>query len=145
MKTLAYVSLGVAATAVTFLSSANPMWFGISVSGLAAVGVWQFGKCHHPRPLGLLPPVVLADGHRQPAQWFCERCGRSWPAMLERSTAPIPRFQGHDEGKAREAARRASAYEARMRDLAVQRAGMAKPAGARRTPGPVPIGTRRAS
>src|SRR6185295_10041047 len=90
----------------------------------AARAVWWFGRCRHPRPLGLVPPVVDAHGERQPARWFCGQCGEYWPAVFEHEHAPIQRFHGYDESKARESAKRAAALEQRQRELAVRRAGM---------------------
>jgi hypothetical protein len=82
----------------------------------------------------------------RPARWFCSRCGKEWPAVFDRPKPPVPRFVGHDESKARQAARRAEALAARQVDLAIQRAGMSRKhvAGRRReVTGPVPVETRR--
>ena len=123
------------------------LWLGIAASAFLTVAVWKFGGCHHPRPLGLLPPVHGPEDGRLPARWFCSQCGRSWDASIERLPAPVPRFQGFDATKAPLAARRAATLEQRMRELAVQRGGMKKPAApvARRANAPVPIHARRAA
>jgi hypothetical protein len=107
-----------------------------------------FVGCRHPRPLALLPPVRTSDGVKQPAQWFCGACGLAWPADIEHANPPVPRFVGHDESKASQAARRAARLEVRYRALAVQRAGMSRPQvtqATRRRQAPVPIQPRRAA
>ena len=97
--------------------------------GLIALGAGsQFLKCRHSGPLGLLPPVEGDNGERLPARWFCDRCGKSWPAGLERDHAPIPRFTGYDPTKAVSAARRAGELEASQRKLALRRSGIHSPA-----------------
>jgi hypothetical protein len=130
--------------AVAFLPS---IWLAVAASALLTVGIWKFGGCHHPRPLALLPPVHGPGDEHLPARWFCSRCGRTWTAAMERLQAPVQRFAGYDATKAPQAARRAAALEQRMRELAVQRGGMKKPAApvARRVAPPVPIHTRRAA
>lgn len=119
-------------------------------TGVLGVGFWWFGRCHHPRPLSLLPPITDEDGLRTPAQWFCAQCGEHFPANFEHERLPIPRFSGYDESKVTAAARRAADLEPRQRRLALRRAEMAKrrPAAAHppvtppRTE-PVPISDRR--
>jgi hypothetical protein len=105
----------------TFGSQASAV---VLVGGLGAVAVWWFGRCHHPSPLGLLPPTTDADGVRHPAQWFCGACGASWVAAFDRDREPIRRFDGFDSTKAEHAARRADELERRQRALAVRRAGL---------------------
>ena len=92
------------------------------VIGAAAMAVPTF-RCSHPGPLGLLPPITLPDGSRTPAQWFCDNCGKSWPANFEREQRPIPRFEGYDESKAASAAKRADDLYKRQHAMAVKRAG----------------------
>jgi hypothetical protein len=125
------IVLGVAASGVALWL--HPAWLvaGVGTAGLAAL--WRFGRCPHPRPLGLLPPVTDADGTRTPAQWYCGQCGERFPASFEHEHAPIQRFSGYDETKARNAARRAADLDDRRRQLAVKRAGMA------RRPEPQPV------
>ena len=108
----ALVTLGIQAGAVVF------------VTALGGLAVWWFGRCHHPSPLGLLPPTTDAEGHRQPARWFCGACGTSWVAAFDRDREPIRRFDGFDSSKAQDAARRADELERRQRALAVRRAGL---------------------
>lgn len=104
-----------------------PVFIGlVGVSGVGA-GLWWLGRCHHPRPLGLLPPTWNDYGERQHAQWFCAACGKTWAVQMDRNEAPVQRFTGYDESKAPEAARRATALEARRREMAVLRAGLRKP------------------
>jgi hypothetical protein len=121
-------------------------WVLAGLGSVLAAGLWKFGRCPHPRPLGLLPPTTDAKGTRTPAQWYCGQCGERFPAAFEHDHTPIQRFEGYDETKARNAARRASDLEDRRRQLAVRRAGMA--GAARRVegdhtpasrPSPVPI------
>jgi hypothetical protein len=113
------------------------IWLGVAAAALMAVAILKFGGCHHPRPLGLLPPVS-AGGERMPARWFCSQCGQTWAIGLDRAQPPVPRFQGFDPTKAPQAAKRAAALDQRMRDLAVQRSGMKKhaPAAPRQAPAP---------
>jgi hypothetical protein len=93
--------------------------------GAAVAFFAWFGRCHHTGGLGLLPPVTDADGSRQPARWYCDSCGRSWPADLEHERRPIVRYSGYDETKLPAAARRAAVAERQRQTLAVQRAGIA--------------------
>ncbi len=107
------------------------------IAGLAAAVAFfaWFGRCHHTGALGLLPPVTDAMGVRQPARWYCDACGRSWPADLEHERRPIVRYSGYDESKLPAAARRAAVAERQRQTLAVQRAGIA---GRRREAVPAP-------
>jgi hypothetical protein len=126
LATAAVVTVVLLGVALMFVS--EPVLLGVGLAGLTGLGVWQLGRCHHPRPLALLPPVVAPSGERTPAHWFCAGCGRTWPAFVDRPRPPIQVFRGHDESKAREAAKRAAAFDGRRRELAVQRAGLKKPA-----------------
>ena len=125
-------------------------WFLVaSVGVVGAVALWRAGHCSHPRPLGLVPPVVDDDGTRHPARWFCGQCGRYFPADFAHQQRPVQRFSGYDESKAPEAARRAAALSDRQRELAVRRAGMSKrpaptPPARSTRPEPVPIRGRLA-
>jgi hypothetical protein len=112
---------------------ATGFWVLLVVAGLAAA-VWRFGRCHHPGPLGLLPPTHEHDGTLRSAHWFCDACGRSWPAVFERTQRPIARFVGYDASKAEAAARRASDLLKRQRALAVKRSGITQRKPARRRP-----------
>jgi hypothetical protein len=120
-----------AATTVVFVSIAAALALlgtqagvVVLVIGLGGLAVWWFGRCHHPSPLGLLPPTTDAEGNRQPARWFCGACGVSWVAEFNRDSEPIRRFDGFDGSKAKDAARRADELERRQRALAVRRAGL---------------------
>lgn len=124
--------LSVSAAAGLFLWG-RPAWLFLT-SGILGAGFWWLGRCRHPRPLALLPPVTDEDGRRQPAQWSCSQCGERFPANFEHERLPIPRFTGYDESKATAAARRAADLEQRQRRLAVKRAGMT-----RRTPATRPV------
>ena len=116
--------LAMSAAAGLFLWS-RPAWLFLT-AGAVGAAFWWMGRCHHPRPLALLPPVTGEDGRRQPAQWFCAQCGERFPANFEQERVPIPRFSGYDESKAVASARRAADLEQRQRQLAVKRAGMTK-------------------
>ena len=99
------------------------------VLGTAAVAVscWFCGKCHHRGPLGLLPPVELADGTRQGSQWFCDACGKSWPAGIEHASTPIVKYAGYDQSKLPLAAKRAADLARKKQEMAVRRAGIGAP------------------
>lgn len=99
-------------------------WNLVLVAGVCGVALWQLGRCRHRGPLGLLPPIHNADGTDVPARWFCDACSRTWPAVFERDQHPVMRFEGYDESKAQNSARRADELERRQRALALRRAGM---------------------
>ena len=104
----------------------RPRFWGVLLSIGTFVGVaWQFARCRHSGPLGLLPPLHDETGALVPARWYCDRCGKSWPAVFERDQQPITRFAGYDESKAPAASRRADELARRQRALAMRRAGIA--------------------
>jgi hypothetical protein len=96
------------------------------VGAILAGAIWMMSRCRHPGRLGLLPPSALADGTRLPARWFCDACGKSWPAAFEHENTPVVRYSGFDETKAPAAARRAADLDRRKQALAVKRAGLAE-------------------
>jgi hypothetical protein len=99
----------------------------LGLTGLAvalAMIVWRLGHCRHPGPLGLQPPITNADGTRTEAHWYCDHCGRSWPAAFEHEARVVRRFDGYDQTKAFDAARRAEELTKRQRHLALRRAGL---------------------
>lgn len=98
-----------------------------AVAGVGAIGAGAYwvSVCRHPGPLGLLPPTTADDGTRSPSRWYCDACGRSWPAGLESDHAPVVRFSGYDESKLPAAAKRAAAFEKQRTLLAAKRAGIA--------------------
>ena len=96
----------------------------LGVAAAVIVGVRAF-RCAHPGPLGLLPPTTADDGTRTSAKWFCDSCGKTWPAVFEREQRPIRRFEGYDASKAAAAARRADDLYKRQQALAMRRAGLA--------------------
>lgn len=102
-------------------------WTMVLATVVATAGLWQFGRCHHPGPLGLLPPSTDDAGQPVPARWFCDGCGKSWPAAFEHGQPPVRRFDGYDPSKAVTAARRADDLARRQRALAVKRAGLEAP------------------
>ncbi len=104
-----------------------------------AVLVWRLSRCPHSGPLGLQPPVTNPDGTRTPAMWFCDRCGKSWPAGFEHDAHVVTRFVGYDESKAASAAKRAEELSRQQRALALKRAGYGagRRARAARTPADV--------
>jgi hypothetical protein len=107
-------------------------WVIAATIAALAVTAWQLGRCRHRGPLGLLPPTHDDDGHAQPARWFCDACGKTWPAVFEREQRPIARFVGYDESKATAAARRAEELARKQRALAMRRAGIVRVPAARR-------------
>jgi hypothetical protein len=124
-----YVVWGLAASiaAIAVAIAAPVVAAGVlGVAGLG-LGIYLIGRCRHPGPLGLLPPTVAADGTRTPAQWYCDACGRSWPAGLESDRSPVVRFTGYDESKLPASAERAAALDRQRHALAVKRAGLSSP------------------
>lgn len=99
-------------------------WVIVGAIAVLALAAWQLGRCRHPGPLGLLPPTHEPDGSVVPARWFCDGCGRTWPAVFEREQRPVARFVGYDQTKATAAARRAEDLARRQRALALRRAGI---------------------
>jgi hypothetical protein len=131
--------------AVLVLTAAVTHWWPVVVgTGMLAV-LWPLLRCHHPGPLGLLPPVVDdVSGERLPARWYCDHCGQAWPAGITHGPTPVQRFSGYDQTKAQSAARRASELAAAQRDLAVRRSGAAGSAApVAKKPRAVPFGSRR--
>lgn len=118
---------GSAAVVLSLVALGSPLTREAGLIGLglcAVVAISRSAWCRHPGPLGLLPPVTNVDGTRSSAQWFCDRCGKTWPAAFEREHRPILRFGGYDQSKAPHAARRADELERRQRQLALRRAGL---------------------
>jgi hypothetical protein len=111
---------------------------GIGLLAIAVIGVafWLLTQCRHPGRLGLLPPTVRDDGTREPARWFCDQCGKSWPAAIEHESTPIVRYSGFDQTKAPAAARRADEADRKRQALAVRRATRAEtgPSRSRQVP-----------
>jgi hypothetical protein len=120
------IGLMVLAGGAWALLQIRPRFWGVLVSiGAVAAVMWQFARCRHSGPLGLLPPVHDETGALVPARWYCDRCGKSWPAVFERTQQPVTRFAGYDESKAPAASRRADELARRQRALAMRRAGIA--------------------
>jgi hypothetical protein len=89
----------------------------------AAAGLLLALRCRHPHP-ALQPPLQTESGERHHARWYCDDCGRSWPAVFERDRAPVLKYAGFDQAKAPEAERRARMLDVRRRELALDRAGL---------------------
>jgi hypothetical protein len=101
----------------------NVLWLSVpALIGLVALA-WRF-RCLHRGPLSLLPAVTDFTGEKLPARWYCDRCGRSWPAQFEHETKPIQKYIGYDEKKAAAAIERAQTLEDQKRSIAMQRAGL---------------------
>jgi hypothetical protein len=128
--------------------SMRVLWIGVPALGVL---VWQCARCRHAQPLGLLPPIVDAQGARVPSRWYCADCGGMWPAVFDHGHAPILRFAGFDQSKAPAAAKRAHELEDGLRLLAIKRSGMSRPVvphkiqlkPAVRAKGPVAVPSRR--
>ena len=117
------VVVGAAALAVT---APRLLLVGAAVAATTAALAWV-ARCRHRDGLGLLPASNNADGTRTPARWYCDSCGRSWPAGFERDRAPVVRFTGYDQSKLPAAARRADLLARQRQELAVRRAGLVTP------------------
>jgi len=105
------------------LLAGNWLWIGVpALVGLAALA-WRF-RCLHSGPLSLLPAVTEFTGEKLPARWYCDRCGRSWPAEFLHETRPVQKFVGYDEKKAGLAIERAQMLDDQRRSIAMQRAGL---------------------
>lgn len=102
-------------------------WLGVPVVLGGSVIFWGLRLCRHPGPLALLPPTTDFTGVRQPARWYCDKCGRTWEANFERVQRPVQKFVGYDETKAMGSAKRAAELADKRRALALDRAGF-KPA-----------------
>jgi hypothetical protein len=94
----------------------------VAIAG-GVVLAWRLLRCSHSGPLGLQPPVTNPDGTRTSAMWFCDRCGKSWPAGFDQHAHVVTRFVGYDESKATGAAKRAEELSRQQRVLALKRAG----------------------
>jgi hypothetical protein len=123
---LGLIGVGAAAVAASFTGS----WPFVLAAVVGGVGVFWLGQCRHPGPLGLLPPTTEADGSAVPARWYCDSCGKTWPAEFDHGHPPVRKFDGYDPTKAVTAARRADDLARRQRALALRRAGLeaARPA-----------------
>jgi hypothetical protein len=119
----------IGATVFGVLAVVSVWWSSVLMSAaLLAALAWQMARCRHTQPLGLLPPIMDERGQIVPARWYCDTCGKSWPAMFERGKAPVRRFIGYDQSKAVAAARRADELVEGQRALALKRAGIRKSA-----------------
>ena len=121
-RTLTYVVLIVVCGVALSLAGAGRVAAVLTFAGVAAVTALTW-RCRHSGPLGLLPPTTNADGTRTAAQWYCDACGKSWPAVFDRSQQPVRRFEGYDESKAVDAARRADELYRKQHAIARKRAG----------------------
>ncbi len=131
-----FIALAVVIVGAAAIQQTGGSWMMVVAVAALAATAWRVSRCHHPGPLGLLPPTHEADGSTVPARWFCDGCGKTWPAVFEREQRPIARFVGYDQSKATAAARRAEELTRRQRTLALRRAGIVTTTtGARR---PVP-------
>lgn len=128
------------------------VWPIVGLGLMALTGACIALQCSHPGPLGLWPAVINETGEHVPARWFCDHCGRSWPAAIEHGRPPIQKFAGYDPSKAVQSAHRATELELRQRALALRRAGIDRAQDKRRHTSlerigplirPVPIAERR--
>jgi hypothetical protein len=128
MKRHYLIGWGAVAGAAAALALSAPLVFAAALATAAAgAALYWFGRCRHGDRLGLLPPTLASDGSRAPARWYCDRCGRSWPAGLDHDRSPVVRFSGYDQSKLPAAARRAAALEKQRQALAIRRAGIVTP------------------
>ena len=112
--------------------AALPPWLRAALAVAAAAGTATVlaTRCGH-RHATLLPAVHGAGPDRDHARWYCDRCGRTWPAGFATDTRPRLIFDGYDEHKAVRAAARADALEKERRRLATKRAGWTPAQGER--------------
>ena len=121
-RTITYVVLIVVCGVALSFAGAGRLGVVLTFASVAAVTAVSW-KCRHSGPLGLLPPTTNADGTRTAAHWYCDSCGKSWPANFDRVQQPVRRFEGYDETKAVEAARRADELYRKQHAIARKRAG----------------------
>ena len=144
---------GLVVLSVGAMAAIGGLWPLAGLGIVAVSGVCVALRCSHAGPLGLWPATVSDTGEPVPARWFCDRCGKSWPAGFDHGRPPVQKFTGYDESKAVRSALRASELETRQRSLALRRAGFdqAEPRKSRISAAvahaamnqPVPIGDRR--
>lgn len=115
---------------------------GVLAAVVGAVVVASTLRCRHPHP-ALQPATVDFKGQHTSTHWYCDDCGRRWPATFDHGPAPVVRFSGFDPSKAVTAARRAATLDDRRRELAVERAGLRLPAMPGTGLRPVPIDQHR--
>lgn len=122
---------GLVILSVGAMAAIGGLWPLAGLGVVALSGAFVALRCSHPGPLGLWPATVNDTGESVPAQWFCDRCGKSWAAGFDHGRPPVQKFTGYDESKAVRSAHRASELEQRQRVLALRRAGF-EPAEAKR-------------
>jgi hypothetical protein len=76
------------------MDHAAAIWTFAALGLVTLSGVWLALRCPHSGPLGLLPPVMNERRERVPARWYCDACGRTWPAGIEHGKPPIQKFSG---------------------------------------------------
>jgi hypothetical protein len=116
--------VGVVLVSAGAMAAVSGVWPIAGLGLVALTGACVALRCSHQGPLGLWPAMVNEAGEHVPARWFCDQCGRSWPAGIERGRPPVQKFAGYDPSKAVQSAQRATELELRQRALAVRRAGI---------------------
>lgn len=114
---------GVVVVSVGAMAAIGGLWPLAGLGIVALSGACVALRCSHPGPLGLWPSTMNDKNEVVPAQWFCDRCGKSWAAGFDHGRPPVQKFTGYDESKAVRSALRASELEQRQRVLALKRAG----------------------
>jgi len=116
------IVLGVLAVAGASAAAFKPSLAYILVPAL--VVTWVIGRqCAHPHAT-LLPPVASAGPDRDHARWYCDQCGREWPALISSGARPRAVYEGFDEALAARAAARADTLERQRRRLANKRSAV---------------------
>ena len=143
---------GLAILSVGAMAAFGGLWPLAGLGIVAVSGACVALRCSHAGPLGLWPATVSDTGEIVSARWFCDRCGKSWPAGFDHGKPPVQKFTGYDPSKAIRSAHRATELELRQRALACKRAGIDAPRERTRITAaeahaamnrPVPIGDRR--
>jgi len=84
MRRTIIVAVAVLAVAVAVAASHLVWWqAGLALAAATALAA-RIGRCAHDGPLALLSATKDMTGRALPARWYCDECGRTWPASFRR-------------------------------------------------------------